>query len=105
MVRTPAIHQFVITIKVVAVWTIPAGIDGFIDVSSLLRATKQFLRGTKMLLVRRANPGIIGYIQLRPCQAKGLIHALDPGANIDLVCPSRLHYVLAILIKPHAKKR
>src|SRR5579885_3141557 len=104
MVRAPAIHQFLVSIKVVAVRAVPAGIDGLIDVSSFLRAAKQFLRGPKMLLVCCAHPGIVGYIELRPCQAESLIHTLDPRANINMVSLGCFHHMLAILVKPHAEK-
>src|SRR5258706_7903860 len=105
MVRASPVNQVLIAIKSVAVRTIPAGINGLINVSSLLRPAKKLLRCSKMSLFCSANPGIVGHFQFRPCQAKGLIHLLDPCDDIDIVRFGSFHHMLAVLVKPHAEKR
>src|SRR5438067_3813865 len=103
MIWAAAIHELLACIEGIAVRTIPAGIDGLIDVAMFLRSPKQLLRSLKMAWLSRAYPIIIGNVELRPCQPKRHVHAIYPCKRIRIMFDSRPQDMLTILIYPDAK--
>ncbi len=73
MIRAPAINELFTRVESVVVWTIPARIDGLVDVSPRLCTEKEFLRGLGMALFRGPYPVVVGDVQPGPGQAEDAI--------------------------------
>src|SRR5260370_22715433 len=70
MIRAPAINELFTRVECVVVWTIPARVDGLVDVAPRLRAEKEFLRGPNMAFCGGTYPVVIGDVQSGPGQAE-----------------------------------
>src|SRR6266704_3620484 len=103
MIRAPAINEFFTCVESVVVWTVPARVDGLVDVTSRLSAAKEFLRGPDMALFRGAYPVVVGDVQSGPGQAKDAIQIVHPGSGIAAISFSGTCYVLAVLVNSYTE--
>src|SRR5258708_20169418 len=103
MIRAPAINEFFTCVESVVVWTVPARVDGLVDVTPRLRAEKEFLRGPDMALFRGAYPVVVGDVQSGPGQAEDAIQIVHPGSGIDAISFSGTCYVLAVLVNSYTQ--
>src|SRR6266446_3425757 len=103
MIRALPLNKFFVGVEFIAIWTVPATVDGLVDITSCLRPAKEFLRSSNMPLLRSTNPVVIGDVQPGPRKPKGFIHFIDPGGRVDTVRLSSTHYMLAILVNSHTE--
>src|SRR5258708_32908544 len=96
MIRAPAINELFTRVESVVVWTIPARIDGLVDVASRLCTEKEFLRGPEMALFRGAYPVVVGDVQPGPGQAEDTFQVIDPCSGIDAIGFSDSRYLRAV---------
>src|SRR2546425_10693901 len=103
MIRALPLDKLFVGVELIAIWTVPATVDGLVDITSCLRPAKEFLRSSNMPLLRSTNPVVVRDVQAGPRKSKSLIHFIDPGGRVDTVRLSSTHYMLAIFVNPHTE--
>src|SRR5215469_13220836 len=103
VIRAPAINELFTRVESVVVWTVPARIDGLVDVVPRLRAEKEFLRGPDVAFCGGTYPAVVRDVQPGPGQAEDTFQVIDPRSGIDAIGFSGTHYMLAVLVNPHTE--
>src|SRR5258708_2623947 len=103
MIGTFPLNQIIIAVEGVTIGTIPAGVDGLINIAALLGTQEHLLGRAEMALLGRAYPAIVPNVQLFPGEPKSLVHAPNPARQIGPAYLGSFGDVLAILVKAHAE--